>query len=274
MSATTEHDDPVEALWRLPLAQPQISPMLLANAVERAAELGVDKLDHRSRLLIRDVLDALERHWGRTKFQGWLNRSRASLQLTAVRHEQLGQAGFPTLAERLMEPTRKEDVEQFLRELGARVTAGTTVYVGGSGALILSDKLSRGTDDVDVVDEVPLAIRNEHELLADLRARYGLSLTYFQSRDLPDDWQSRASSLGRFGKLDVYLVDPTDIFVGKLFSARTKDLDDLRALAPQLDRGAIEARLGASAMRLRADPGLLSSVDKNWYIVFGDALPG
>lgn len=172
-----------------------------------------------------------------------------------------------------MEPTRRQDVEQYLREIGTRLTNPTTVYVGGSGSLILSGKLSRRTDDVDVVDEVPQSIRNEHELLGQLRNRYGLSLNHFQSHYLPDGWQSRASSLGRFGKLDVFLVDPIDIFVGKLFSNRTKDLDDLRVLAPQLDAMLITDRLRSSAGRLYADAKLWASAERNWYVVFGDELP-
>jgi hypothetical protein len=69
------------------------------------------------------------------------------------------------------------------------------------------------------------------------------------------------------------LVDPLDIFVGKLFSARTKDLDDLRALASQLDRNEIVARLRSSAPKLLGEPKLKANAEKNWYIVYGDQLP-
>ena len=61
----------------------------------------------------------------------------------------------------------------------------------------------------------------------------------------------------RFGGLEVFLVHPYDIFLGKLFSSREKDRDDLRVLAGGLDRTALAARY----------------VTANWYIVYGEPLP-
>jgi hypothetical protein len=147
------------------------------------------------------------------------------------------------------------------------------MHVGGSSALILLDLLSRKTEDIDVVDELPVSVRAEHALLQQLVARYGLRLAHFQSHYLPQGWQQRLRSFGRFGRLDVHLVDPIDIFVGKLFSSRMKDRDDLRALSPQLDRSAIVDRLSSSANTLAADPTLKANAENNWYIVYGQQLP-
>ncbi len=65
--------------------------------------------------------------------------------------------------------------------------------------------------------------------------RYGLRLAHFQSHYLPDGWQRRVESFGVFGELAVFLVDPVDIAVGKLFSRRDKDLDDVRMLKRVLE---------------------------------------
>jgi hypothetical protein len=63
------------------------------------------------------------------------------------------------------------------------------------------------------------------------------------------------------------------IFLSKLFSAREKDLDDLRVLAPALERSGVEARLSNNCTALRAEASLRANADGNWYIVFGDRLP-
>jgi len=258
-------------LWRLAFGQPQIDPTRLAIALEQ--EAMHHDLDARTRVLIRDGVDALNEHWGSERFTNWLASSRSRERLQEIRETEHAPVGFTTLSRRLMDTTRRETIEQFLRDLGSSLRQPHDVFIGGSGALILLDHLSRHTDDVDLVDEVPPPIRQDHALLDSLAARYGLRLTHFQSHYLPDGWQSRARSLGQFGHLNVSLVDPVDTFVGKLFSARTKDLDDLRHLATQLARNEIIDRLHTSAGRLLAEPQLKANAEKNWYIVFGNELP-
>lgn len=74
-------------------------------------------------------------------------------------------------------------------------------------------------------------------------------------------------------KLDLYTVDVYDLFVGKLFSKRTKDLDDLRAIKPKLEKSILEQRMRESTGSLAKDPALKDSAQKNWYILFGEDLP-
>lgn len=69
------------------------------------------------------------------------------------------------------------------------------------------------------------------------------------------------------------LVDPYDIFLSKLFSARTKDRDDLRMLAPQLDKETIVRRLRDTTQDLRTAPSLCEKAEQNWYIIYGEPLP-
>src|SRR5262249_28212190 len=133
--------------------------------------------------------------------------------------------------------------QQFLRELGSRLRHRVRLAVGGSIALILPGYLERATEDIDVVDEVPAEIRSQHALLDELQKRYGLLLAHFQSHYLPSGWQNRLHYQDTYGDLQVYLVDVYDVFLSKLFSIRSKDLDDMRLLLPQLDKGTLAQRL-------------------------------
>jgi hypothetical protein len=172
-----------------------------------------------------------------------------------------------------MEQTNPDVFLQFLRELGDGTRELSRLEIGGSGALILAGLLRRATEDINAVDEVSAAIRSDHALLDSLAKRYGLRLTHFQSHYLPQGWRGRLHSLGRFGALDVLLVDASDIFVRKLLSNREKDLDDLRVLATTIDRNALAIRLRDSAQSLLAEPTLRQNAARNWYIVYGEQLP-
>jgi len=258
-------------LWSLTPGGGVIDPIELAQAIQQ--EAGSSDLDFRTRLLIRDSLDALARYWGRERFQAWLDRSGRQDRLTEIQREELGEPGFPSLAWRVMTPTKPETILQFLRDLGVRIRTPARVFIGGSAALILPRMLFRTTDDIDVVDELPPSIRGEHALLADLLKRYGLRLAHFQSHYLPLGWEARVHSLGKFGELEVHLLDPYDVFLSKLFSQRTKDLDDLRYLVPQLDKSLIVRRLRDTTQSLRAEPLLAAGAETNWYVLFGEPLP-
>jgi hypothetical protein len=123
------------------------------------------------------------------------------------------------------------------------------------------------------VNEVPHTVRSEHELLARLADRYGLRLTHFQSHYLPGGWEQRRRSLGRYGELLVYVVDTYDVLVSKLFSPREKDRDDLRVLAPRIDRSVLAERMRNSGGAFLGDASLRNHAVKNWYIVYGEPLP-
>ena len=258
-------------LWSLVPGGGVVDPAELALAVER--QVRSRDLDFRTRLLIRDSLDALVKHWGRERFDAWLDRSTRGGELRAIWRDDLGEPGFPSLAWRVMTPTKPETILQFLRDLGTSIRSPARLFIGGSATLILPGLLTRVTDDIDVVDEVPPAVRDEHALLAGLLQRYGLRLAHFQSHYLPSGWQGRASSLGRFGEIEVHLVDPYDVFLSKVFSQREKDLDDLRHLAPQLDKDRLVRLFGDTTAALRAEPKLRTAADRNWFVLFGEPLP-
>jgi hypothetical protein len=257
-------------LWDLPFGQPQIDPARLARAIVQ--QVADNDLDFRTRLLIRDSMNALRDFWGTSTFDAWLASMQDAARLSAIQNEDLGEPGFSTLARRLMKPTQRKTIEQFLRSLDDAIIRPQEVYIGGSSALILADRLSRHTDDIDVVDEIPADIRKEHELLRGLSERHGLMLTHFQSHFLPDGWRSRVHSLPDMVKLRVFLVDEIDIFVSKLFSNRERDQDDLRHLAAELDKDKIRDRVTSSGQRLLADVKFRDAAERNWFVLYGEPL--
>lgn len=172
-----------------------------------------------------------------------------------------------------MDATTAQTILQFFRELGVSIHEHVRLDVGGSISLILSDNLSRRTDDIDVVDEVPAVIRTRYELLDTLTKSHGLHLAHFQSHYLPSGWRQRVHYFDRFGQIEVYLVDPYDVAAGKLFSARRKDRDDLLVLSRRLDKEILATRVRQSCGPLRAEARLEKLAEENWYILYGDALP-
>lgn len=257
-------------LWELALNRQQIDPAELLNAVKRVA--AQKQWDFRTRLLIRDSLDALGRALGCECINDWLARSPELACLKQIWDSPLGPAGFESLNQRIMETTKPETILQFFRELGLHLHRPTRIDVGGSASLILANLLSRRTEDIDVVNEVPLEIRSQHELIDSLATRYHIRITHFQSHYLPAGWEHRVHSLGVFHHLSVFLVDAYDVFVGKLFSSREKDLDDLRELAGQLEKARIETRVRESAAPLRSEKKWAQAGARNWYIVYGEPL--
>jgi hypothetical protein len=258
-------------LWKLVLGPPQIDPHLLADALRHHAPAA--PLDFRSRLLIRDALQALRSKCGNDQVEAWLGKDVLADRIRAIEKEDLGPAGFGLLERRLVNRTDPETILRFLRELGSRIDSLTTVNIGGSASLVLLEYLARQTEDIDLVDEVPPAIRTRHDLLDELAQRHGLKLAHFQSRSLLEGWESRRHALGEFDKLQVYLVDPLDVALSKLFSKRAKDLDDLRMLADRLAKQSLAQRLHAAGRRLLAEPDLCTNATTNWFIVYGEPLP-
>lgn len=258
-------------LWELVWGKPQVDPVALASAIE--SELKVSEPDFRTRVLIRDGTDALERHWGSERLLNWLAGCPERSKIEAIRCEDLGEPGFPLLQEQLTEMTQPDVVNQFFRELGSTVSQPAKLNVGGAIALILNGYISRSTSDIDVADEVPEILRNQRDVLSGMEKRYGLLLTHFQSHYLPGGWESRVRHYGTFGKIDVFTIDGHDLFVGKLFSQRVKDRDDLRLMLPKLDVETLLERLRKDAAGLLSAPGLRGAAEQNWYILFGTALP-
>lgn len=259
-------------LWSLVLSgRPQIDPRDLADAVVN--EAADDNLDYRTRLLIHDSVEALRDYWGKARVERWLADCPYHDKIIAICGQEFDKVGFPSIKKRIMDKTSPETIQQYFRELSRRVRKPLRLPVGGSASLISRGMLHRRTDDIDVVDEVPKELREQHELLDELHQRYGLILGHFQQHYLPSGWANRLAYHDSFGDLLVYFVDPIDVFLGKLTSIRTKDLDDLRALAPQLDKATIVQRLRDTMQSALASESLKERAKNNWYILFGEDLP-
>jgi hypothetical protein len=257
-------------LWSLVRGRPQIDPRDLAEAIVN--QVAEDELDYRTRLLIRDSVEALKSHWGVKPVERWLAESPLHDRINTICNEEHEKVGFPSIKRRLMEKTDPETIEQYFRELSRKVHKRLHVSVGGSITLIATGLLSRHTDDIDFVDEVPKELRDEHAVLDDLHRRYGLLLGHFQQHYLPSGWANRLTCHKTYGEMAVYFVDPIDTFLGKLTSKRTKDLDDLRVLARQLDKAIITQRLKDTMQSALALEELKENARQNWYILYGEEL--
>ncbi|HYV36028.1 MAG TPA: DUF6036 family nucleotidyltransferase [Gemmataceae bacterium] len=260
-------------LWSLVLDRHEVDPDQLVEAIEDQVRRG--DLDFRSRLLIRDSLNALQQHWDPQRLAAWLKSCPKSDEIHGIWKEDFGEVGFPSLTRRIVETTRPETIQQMFREIGQKIhpRKPIRVYVGGSCALILGGLLSRRTEDIDIVDELPAELRQEHRLLDELNKRYDLHFGHFQSHYLPAGWQGRAHYLDDYGDLQVYLVDAYDVALSKLFSIRTKDLDDLRALMPRLDKQELTERFKRTTTAMLASEDLGKRAQHNWHILFGEQLP-
>jgi hypothetical protein len=260
--------NPAEAqLWHLARSRSGIDANQLAAALAQVD--GTQLEEPRTANLIRDAHAALARRWGESQLS---ERLRAAGHLDGrVRTTTDDPRGFPHIERKIVEPTRSQDILAFFRELGSRVRQPAALYVGGSTALILKDLIVHQTEDIDIVDEVPAIIRTDYVLLESLAARFGLSLTHFQSHYLPDGWRTRISSLGRFGNVEVFVVDAIDVLVGKLFSKRDKDFVHVRAALPVIDGPTYRVRLATATTSLRKVPEAHQAARHNWYVLTGES---
>lgn len=261
----------MSGLWELVWGKPEVDPTRLAAALEREAQRP--DLDYRTESLIRDSADALEDYWGPARWGEWLVRSAARERIQHIRRLEFDKVGFTGLRGALVERTEADTVRQYLRQVGTRLRSTVEVTIGGSASLILVERLSRATDDIDLVDEVPEPIRSQHRLLDDLFDEYRLRLTHFQSHFLPSGWKDRRHGLEPFGNLRAYLVDELDIVLSKLFSNRPKDLRDIRLLLPGIDRERLLERLRDTCGALLGEADLRANAGHNWYILTGQKLP-
>jgi hypothetical protein len=242
--------DPVDRLWAL-IDPPWIDPAALRAAVESVPAAP----DRRTATLLEEARQAL-RGYDR----------RITTPPPGVR--------FPYLWNALMEPTDPKKVQQLLRELGETLSSTHTLRIGDSIVLIWRGILSRHTQDLDSVDDVPEPVW-QAAWDRDIERRYGLKLTAFQSHFLPEGWQGRLRDQGMYGNLHVQLVDPLDILTSKLFSRRNRDLDDLRVITARWSEREVavwRTHVLSHSRSLRTDPELERTAQRNWRILQGSDL--
>jgi len=274
-SQTLHGADPAHVLWNL-LARPTIDPATLARAIETV--MVEPTLDWRTFQLVKEGWEALEESIEPGLLNDYLVE-RTSIQITEAIRARIHDAWnshcdvkFPSLKERLMPHLSPVAIRQFLRELGSAIAHPATITMGGAASLVLRGLLSRATEDVDVVDEVPAEICDEQVILQALSARYGLRMTHFRSHYLPRDWESRTIDFGTSGKIQVRLVDALDIVAGKVYSTRPKDLDNFRALSLNLNKEELRQRVLQGSSSVNSSDQNRRQAITNWYIVYGDDL--
>ncbi len=259
-------------LWGIYNTRQHLDPRDLTQAIEDQVRSG--DLDYRTRLLIRESINALRLYWGQPRLAAWIEASPVRQTLREICKQEFDDdVAFPSLRKRVMDVTRPETIRQYFKDLGKKVRRPLRIDVGGSVALILAGTLSRQTEDIDVVDEVPSEIRSQPEVLDELKALHRLELAHFQRHYLAMGWEHRVHYYDMFDQLQVYLLDPYDVVLSKLFSARLKDRQDLKELAPQLDKERLTRLLKDTCQSMLAAPGLREKAEHNWYVFFGEALP-
>jgi hypothetical protein len=258
-------------LWYLVRRGPQVDPHDLADAV--CQQTGETPLDYRTRLLIRDSVDALRGYWGDARVTQWLDATPVGDNIRAICAQEFDEVGFPLIRRRLVDKTQPEQVRQFLEEAGRSLRNPVRIYIGGSVALIMPGYVNRQTDDIDIVGEVPKEFRENYGLMDALKDRYSLYFGHVQPHYFAKGWNNRAHSLDTFGRLQVFLLDVHDVFLSKLFSRRDKDRDDLRVMIPQLDKDVLVRHFKENAGDFLAAPDLKQLATDNWKILFGEDLP-
>lgn len=257
--------------WELVWGQPYIDSAALAAAIEDDL-LHNPSPDYRARLLVRDAARAIRSYWGTARFGRWLSGSRAGDRIQTILAEDFLETGFPFIRRRLVSAIGATQVKQIFTLLGQAIHARVEVNVAGSIPTLIQGLTARPTADIDLVDEVPAAIRKQRAVLRQIETEFGLTLGHVQSHYLPANWEKRRQFLGDFGGLRVYLVDPYDIFVSKLSSKQKKHQDDLRVLAPKLDREKARRRLLGDGQGFLQDPRLRSQIEANWAFIYQEPL--
>lgn len=258
-------------LWSLVWGKPEVDPGDLFDAI--CVKAPIYDLDYRTRLLIRDSIDALRDYWGSEKLDAMLRERGLEEDIEDIVGEEFDKVGFPFVREALMDKTDPKTVDMYFGDLSAHVRRPTRLAVGGSIALILPGHLSRATTDIDVVDEVPEEIRKQHKLLDELKNRYRLVLAHFQRHYLPMGWENRLHYFKAYGSLSVYLLDVYDVALSKLFSRRDKDYDDLRILEPQIEKETFAQRMRDTTASMLASESLRKVAEHNWFRLYGESLP-
>ncbi len=257
--------------WALVWGQPHIDSETLAAAI--AEDLCRDpNPDYRTRLLVRDAIRAIRSFWGPVKFARWLRSCPAGERIAAVLNEKLGRTGFHHIRRRLVAAIGRDQVEPIFELLGRGVRPRVDVAIAGSIPTLIRGLTARPTDDIDFVNEVPREIRTQRAVLGRIARDYGLTLGHVQSHYLPARWADRQEHFGDFGGVRVYLVDPYDIFVSKLSSKQEKHRDDLRVMAPKLDKGRVTRRLRTDGKAFLENPRDRAAVEENWRFIYREAL--
>ncbi len=257
--------------WNIVWGQPYIDSNRLALAIEQEL-LRNPQPDFRTRLLIRDSVQALQSFDRSKTFSKWLDGSAVKAKIEAILQENLGESGFHNIKDRLVTNIKRNELEQVFELLGRNIRKPLEVCIAGSIPALISELTARPTDDIDFIDEVPSEIREQRETLKQIAQKYGLTLGHVQSHYLPSNWQSRRHYLGEYGNLRVYVADEYDIFVSKLSSKLEKHQDDLRVMSARLDKDKVRERLFTEGKPFLESEHDRPTIEANWQFIYREPL--
>jgi hypothetical protein len=201
-----------------------------------------------------------------------LTSSSVGSRIDQIIHEDLGKPGFRNIRRRLVTSVHLTDIKQVLQLLGERIHERVELNIAGSVPTLVHGLTARPTDDIDIVDEVPRAIREQRKLLDKIKSDFGLGFGHVQSHYLPARWEQRREYLGDFGGIRAYLLDPYDIFVSKLSSKLEKHQQDLRVLAKAFDPVTARERLLRDGKAFLDDRRSKAQIEKTWQFIFQEPL--
>lgn len=133
-----------------------------------------------------------------------------------------------------MESIDSSQITAFLEEVGKRYPQAAHLILLGGGALCLLGS-SRPTLDIDYVGND--LSKNELQQLIDLIAQEMQieieAVPIDEFVPVPSDAQSRWLPIGRFGLIDVFIMDPYTIALSKLDRGFDTDIEDILFLLHQ-----------------------------------------
>lgn len=121
--------------------------------------------------------------------------------------------------------------------LGQDIRKPIRITLVGGSALALLDLVERQTKDADVIEASSklAAISDEIKAVArklDIGTEWLNEDAGAWRRFLPPDYISRLQAVGQFGKLAVNSLGRQDLILMKVIAGRTRDLLDLKGIAP------------------------------------------
>jgi hypothetical protein len=133
----------------------------------------------------------------------------------------------------------RDRIEELLRAIGSSFRHPGRLYLSGGDSLVWRG-LRDFTHDVDVSYEID---SKHHDAwlrtIRELKDRLDVNIEEAHPGDfvpLPPGSADRAEAVGRYGQLEVYLLDPYAVALGTLGRGHAQDLVDVRAM---LDAGVI-----------------------------------
>jgi hypothetical protein len=135
----------------------------------------------------------------------------------------------------------KQRLEELLRALGAAFRHPCRLYLSGGDSLVWRG-LRGFTRDVDISFELDPAHDDAwSRTVQDVKERLDVNIEEAQPGHLvplPPGSENRAEYIGRHGQIDVFLLDPYSVALGKLGRGHVQDIADVRAM---LASGVIDA---------------------------------